>query len=58
MNIFGFVKQPKAKCSKCGKIWNIYGKPAHTDMMGFVAIDICSRVYNSKSKDGMKCKKL
>ena len=58
MNVFGFVKQPKAKCKACGKIWNIYGKPTYTDMMGFVTIDICSKLYNSKSKDGMKCKEL
>lgn len=58
MNVFGMVKQPKAKCSKCSKIWDIYGNPRYTDMMGFLAIDNCNSIYNPKSRDGMKCKEI
>ena len=57
MNVFGLVKQPKAKCSKCNKIWDIYGNPKYTDMMGFLVINSCNSIYNPKSKDCMKCKK-
>ena len=56
MNVFGFVKKPKAKCKVCGKIWDLYGKPDFTDMYGFVNISSCKQIYNPKDKDGMECK--
>ena len=41
----------KAKCSKCGKIWDIYGKPTKTDMMGYHVISNCNKMYRTD-----KCK--
>ena len=57
MNVLGLVDKPKAKCKVCGKIWDISGKPDFTDMAGFYSINNCSEIYNSKDKDGMKCKR-
>ena len=41
----------KAKCSKCGKIWNIHGNPVKTDMMGYLVISNCNKMYRTD-----KCK--
>ena len=30
--------EPKAKCNNCGKEYDIYGKPAHTDLFNKIKI--------------------
>ena len=44
----------KAKCKNCGKIYNIIGKAESTDMLGYLVIDNCSKVYNMKKCKGAK----
>tara|TARA_R100001163_G_C4993632_1_gene145304 strand:+ start:75 stop:317 length:243 start_codon:yes stop_codon:yes gene_type:complete len=44
----------KARCSNCGKIYNIIGKPKFTDMLGYLAINNCSQMYNMKKCKGAK----
>ena len=41
--------EPKAKCNNCGKEYDIYGKPAHTDLFNKIKIDDCSDIYNTET---------
>lgn len=44
----------KAKCTTCGKTYDIYGKATNTNLLGYFMINNCSDIYKMKACKGGK----